>query len=139
MNSAVTDRRYSEMRFRDFSTGAARVFFAEADERGFDGEFFWRHGVVGEQEIFFANTAFGELLGERLVGERRFAEDEDAAGFLVQPVQNGERRPARLAMTEPVVNALADVRAGRVRVPAGGFVNHQQMLVFKNHALNHAA
>jgi hypothetical protein len=50
-----------------------------------------RHGAVGEQEIFLVDSARGELFGERLVGERRFAEDEDAAGFLVEPVQRGSR------------------------------------------------
>jgi hypothetical protein len=41
-------------------------------------------------------------------------------------------------MPQPVINALARVRPGRVRVPAGGLVNHQQMLILKNHARRHA-
>ena len=115
--------------FRHFRAGVwwtARIFFADADERGFDGEFFFRHGAVGE------------LLRERMVGGRCFAEDENAAGFLVKPVQNCQRRPARLSMFQPVINAFARVRAGCVRVPAGGFVDHQQMLVLEDHARNHA-
>ena len=87
---------------------------------------------------FLRTRRCGELFRERSVGERRFAENEDAAGFLVEPVHNGERRPARFAMFQPVVNAFAGERRRRVRVPAGGFVNHQQMFVLKNHARNHA-
>ena len=37
------------------------------------------------------DAARGELFRERFVGERRFAEDKDAAGFLVEPVDDGER------------------------------------------------
>jgi hypothetical protein len=81
-----------------FAAGAAGVFFADASQRGFHREFLFRHGAVGEQQIFFVDAAGGELFRERAVGQRRFAEDEDAAGFLVEPVENGERRPARLAV-----------------------------------------
>ena len=128
----------TKFRFRDFAAGAGGVFFAGADERGFDRDFFRRHGAIGEQEIFFADTAGGELFRERAIGQRRFAKDEDAAGFLVEPVKNGERGPTRFAMFEPVVDAFAGIRRRRVRVPAGGLVNHQQMFVLKNYARNHA-
>ena len=72
----------------------ARIFFAEPEQSGFYREFFCRHGLVGEQEIFFADAALRELFRERAVGERRFAKDQHAAGFLVQPVQNRQRRPS---------------------------------------------
>ena len=85
------------------------------------------------------DAAPGELFRKRLVGKRRFTKDEDAAGFLVQPVHNGERSPAWLTVPEPVVNALAGVRRRRVRVPAGGFGHHQQMFILKNDARNHAS
>jgi hypothetical protein len=122
----------------DFSICTTRIFFTNAHERSLHRKFFRWHFAVGEQKVFFTDAVFRELLGERFVGGRRFAEDEDAAGFLVEPVQNGERRPARLAMFQPIVNAFARVRRRRVGVPAGGFGNHQQMFVFKNHARNHA-
>jgi hypothetical protein len=51
----IRDRR--EFCFRHFSARTAGVFFANTDERGFHGEFFCRHGAVGEQEIFFADAA----------------------------------------------------------------------------------
>ena len=124
--------------FGDFAGCAAGIFFADACELGFDGKFFLRNLAVGEQEIFFPDAADGELFRERFVGKRRFAEDEDAAGFPVKPVQDGERGPAWFAVSQPVENPLAGKRRRRVRVPAGGFVNHQQMLVLKNHARNHA-
>ena len=61
------------------------------------------------------------MFRERLVGERRFAENEDAAGFLVQPVDDGKRGPARLAVFQPFINTFAGERRWRVRVTAGGF------------------
>ena len=94
--------------FRDFCARVrrtARVFFADANQRGFDGELALWHGPVGEQKIFFTDAAFRELLRERAVGGRRFAKDHHATGFLVEPVQDGERGPARLAMPQPVINA----------------------------------
>jgi len=136
VTSAATKFRFRDFRARVRRT--ARVFFANANKRGFDGKFALRHRPVGEQKIFFTDAAFRELLRERAVGGRRFAKDHHAAGFLVEPVQDGERGPARFAMPQPVVNALAGVWPGRVRVPAGGLVNHQQMLILKNHARRHA-
>ena len=124
--------------FRDFPAGPAGIFFTNARQRGFHREFFLRHGAVGEQEIFFVDAAAGELFRERFVGERRLAEDKDAAGFLVQPMNDGERGPARFTVAQPVVDALAGVRRRRVRVPAGGLVDRQQMLILKNYARNHA-
>ncbi|OQB91383.1 MAG: hypothetical protein BWX84_01419 [Verrucomicrobia bacterium ADurb.Bin118] len=40
----------------------------------------------------------GKLFGERTVRERGFAKDQDAAGFLVEPVQDGQSGPTRLAV-----------------------------------------
>ncbi len=84
------------------------------------------------------DAAGGELFRERAVGEQRLAKDQHTAGFLVKPVQNGERRPARFAMFQPVVDAFASMGAGRVRIPAGGLGNHQQMFVLMDDARCHA-
>ena len=48
-----------------------------------------------------------------------------------------ELGPTRLPMPQPIVEALASIGTGRVRVQAGGFVYHQQMVVFKNQARQH--
>ena len=85
------------------------------------------------------HLTIGELFGQRAICGRRFAEDYDTARFLIQPMNDGERGPARFAMPQPIVDALACVRTGRVRVHAGGFVDHQQMLVFEDHARQHAS
>ena len=102
-------------------------------------EFLRRNFTVGHQEVGFAHAAPGELVREGPVGQRRFTEHQHAAGLLIQPVDNGQGGPARLAVFQPIVNALARVRRGRVRVPAGRFVNRQQVVIFKNHTRNHAA
>ena len=46
-----------EFCFRHFAIWTVHVFITDSDERGFDGEFFFRHGAVGEQQIFFAGRA----------------------------------------------------------------------------------
>src|SRR5438874_12990976 len=53
-------------------------------------------------------------------------------------MNDGQWRPTRLAVPQPVVNPLPRVRSGRVRVQAGCLVHHEQMVVFKNHAGQHA-
>lgn len=97
-------------------------------------EFAGRRRTIGDEQVALAHLALLELLGERFVRQWSFAEDEDAAGVFVEAMEDGEARPARFAVAEPVVNALACERRGGVRVPAGGFVHHQQVFVFKEDA-----
>ena len=87
--------------------------------------------------VMLFHLAERELFRQRAIGQRCFAKDENAARFLVQPMNNRQRRPTRFPVAQPVVNPFS--RAGRrgVRIPAGGFVYHQQMLIFKNHARRH--
>ena len=115
----------------------AYIFFANPDERGFNGEPGIRPGPVGQQQVFFTDAALRELFRELMVGGGGFAKDEHAAGFLVQAMQNGQGRPARFAVAQPVVEALTGVWGGCVRVPAGGLADHQQMFILKNDARRH--
>ena len=126
-----------ESRFRRFAMRAARVAFAHADDFGFHDQPALLQWAVGKQQILFANGALCELLCERAIGQRGFTEDNDARSFFVEPVNDREVRPARLAVPQPVVNALAREGTRRVRVHAGGLVDHQQMLVFKENARSH--
>ena len=90
--------------------------------------------VIRQQEIFFVGGAPGELFGEGAVGRRGFSEDDDAGGFLVEPVDDGERGPAGFAVAQPFVKPFARKRRWRVGVQAGGFVDHEQVFVFVQHA-----
>ena len=49
----------------------------------------------------------------------------------------GQVGPARLTVPQPVVYALAGIRARRVSVQAGGFVDNQQVIVFMDKARQH--
>src|SRR5579872_5907203 len=89
---------------------AAGIFFPRTDERGDRLERFKCDPAVGEQKVFFTDGVPGELFRERTVGRRGFAEDEHAGGFLVESAKYGEASPARLAMPQPFVNALARMR-----------------------------
>ena len=90
-----------EPRFRDFRAGmdrAARISFPHPHQGAGDGDTLRRTEAVGEQEIGFADAAGSELFGERAIGDGSFAKHQHAAGFLVEPVQDGQRGPAGLAM-----------------------------------------
>ena len=82
-------------------------------------------GPVAHQQVTLHHPALLKLISQRFVGLGRFAEDQHATGFLVEPVQDGEFRPARFPVTQPVIDALAGMRSRSVGVPAGGFVDHQ--------------
>ena len=107
------------------------VFFPGPNDGGDGGQVRPRDGPVGDQQIFLLHLARGELFRERTVGLGSFSEHEHAARFLVEPVEDGEPRPARFAVLEPVIHALAGEGARRVRVPARRLVDGQQVLVLE--------
>ena len=127
---SAVDAHHAEHRLGVFATSAADVAFAGARDVARDGEGLALHRPVGDEQIFFTHEAFGELFRERAIGERGFSKDDDAARILVEPMEDGKRGPARLAMPEPVVETLAGERRRRVRVPARGLARDKQMLVF---------
>ena len=129
----VLHRHHREARLSPLAAGqqrTAHVFLTNSHDGGDGGELFRPQGAVGAQKVFLVDAALRELRGERTIGLGRFAKDEDAARFLVEPVDDGQLGPARLAVFEPVVNAFARKRRGRVRVPARRFVHHEQMFIF---------
>ncbi len=78
-----------------------------------------------------------KLFRERLVGEARLAEEHDTRSVLVEPVQDREVRPARVARLQPLVQPVGREAIGFVRVDAGGLVDGQQMFVLeKNEAVH---
>ena len=121
-------------RFRFIAVRAADVAFTSASDLGLRREYALLGFAICEEQIFFLHRAPGELFRERAVGQRSFAEDQHAAGFLVEPMDDGEVGPTRLAMFEPIVDAFASVGRRRVRVPTGGFVDDEQVLIFMDDA-----
>ena len=92
-----------ELRFGRFAAGAADVTIAVARNTGLDSEFFLTGMFGGEEDVTLANFAIGELLGERLVGDFRFGENDEAGSGFIEAVNDGEIRPAGFAGTQPLV------------------------------------
>ena len=96
-------------RLRFIAVRAADVAFSGTDDFGFCHELALLGFAIGEEKIFLLHRASGELFRERAVSQRSFAEDQHAAGFLVEPMDDGEAGPTRLAVFEPIVDAFASV------------------------------
>ena len=127
------------MRLRRFPGWPADIALSSADYFGFREQFVTLRRTIRKQQVFLMNLPVCELFGERAIRKGGFAKHDDAARFLVEPMNDGELSPAWFAMAQPIINAFSGKRARCMRVHASGFVDHQHMLVFKNHARQHAA
>ena len=87
---------------------------------------------VGPQSVHLFNPALFELLRQGPIGQRRFAEDHQSRGFLVEAVQNRQLSPTRFPMAQPVIHPLARIRTRGMGVPTRRLVHHQQIVVFKD-------
>ena len=94
-------------------------------------------GAICQQEVFLANAAGRELRGKRAIGQRRLGKHHYARGLLVESVNDSQSCPPGLPMPQPVVEPLAGERTRRVRVQAGRFVRHQQMVILEDQARQH--
>ena len=56
--------------------------------------------------------AISELLGERLIGDFGFGENDQAGGRFVESMDNGETGPTRLTVAKPFEKTFARVRRG---------------------------
>src|SRR4051812_44824843 len=86
---------------------AAEIFFAATDQGRANREFGAWYGSIGQQAVFFSDRAGGKLFGQRAVGLGSFSKNQNARGFFIQPMNDGEGCPAWLAMTQPIVNSLS--------------------------------
>jgi hypothetical protein len=84
------EMRQAEARFGKLARPPADIAFSDARNPGFHREVGAHRRAVRQQEIFFSNDAFRELRRERAVGRGGFAEDNHAAGFLVEAMQDGQ-------------------------------------------------
>ena len=82
------------------------------------------------------HQAFLELIGQGTVGSGGFAEDNQAGSFLVKAMNDGQPAPARLAIFEPFIQALAGEGRRRMGAPTGWFFGDKQMFVFKNNQVH---
>ena len=117
--------------------GPAHVPFPRPNQRALDGKLALADRPVRQQEILLVNAVGGELRGQRAIGQRGFREDHDSRGLLVEPVNDGQPCPPGLSVPQPVVETFTRVRARRMGIQAGGFVHHQQMLIFEDQARQH--
>jgi hypothetical protein len=125
---------------------SAEVTWAGADEGGAGKTRLRRGGTVGEEKVTFIDGVLGELAGEGLVGAGGFGEEEDAGSFFIETLGDAECRPARVTMSEPVVEALIMVRVWGVGIDAWGFIDDEEVIVFEEdtgegrggHQKNHA-
>ena len=104
-----------------------------ADFAGFAREF-----AADDCVVNFSDLPPGELRREREVGFVVFGDDEAAAGFLVEPVDDAgpghaadaaERAPAM--MQQGVDERVFLVSGGGMHDQSGGFVEHEQRLILK--------
>ena len=87
--------------------------------------------VSGDQQlVVLGDRAVLELLGQRPVGTRALAEDEEARRRLVEPVQRRQRRVGSLAL-HPLVHAVLGVGVGSVGVDACRLGHDEQVLVLE--------
>ena len=132
------DRR--EPRLSQISAGVrgpADVAFAGAYQCGLHRNPLLRQLAVCAQQVFLPDAASGELPGERLAGERGLGKGQHAGGFLVEPMNDGQVRPAGIPVPQPVVKAFPGPWARGMGVQASGFVYHQQVVVFEDQAGQH--
>ena len=103
----------SETSLRQFAPGMqgpTHILFPDAHERAFHPERLFWHRAIRQQKIFFPNYAARELLRQRPVGQPRFAKDDYPGCLLIEPMNDRQVCPARFAVSQPVVNALAGKR-----------------------------
>ncbi len=85
-----------------------------------------------ERLVYARQTPRGELGGETLVGRVRFGGDHEAAGILIEPVDNaGAHDPAN---ARQAVAAMGNegVDQGRVRITRGRMYDHARRLIDNN-------
>lgn len=120
--------------FRPVATRVERtadIFFSGPGQGRNSGELLLAGLAVRDQNVSFPNFVEGELLREGSIGYRTLSKNEDAGSFLIQAVEDGQAGPARLPMTEPVVNPFPRERSRRMGVHSRGLVQHQQMFVLE--------
>ncbi len=88
-------------------------------------------------EVMFLGGAVGELGAEAAVGEVVFGDDQAAAGVLVEPVNDAgpllaaDARERRAMRQQGVDKGVLGVARARVGDEAGGFVEHEQIVVLE--------
>ena len=75
-----------------------------------------------------------ELPGEGLIGQFSFRENHHTGGGFIEPMDDGEIRPARFSVAEPIEDSFAGERGGRVGVQAGGFQDDKEVLILVQNA-----
>src|ERR1700677_1574725 len=113
------------------SAGPRDVLFPGADEGGPGPPFLKLDLAGGPKQVFLLDEMFFKLAGKRAIGRDGFSEDDQPGGVFVETVKDGKGVPGRVAISEPLVNALAGEGCGGVSVPAGWLVCHQQVFIFK--------
>src|ERR1041384_6628252 len=81
--------RNSKPGFCQLAGCTACIAVADTDELRLRCELALFRFAISEQQVFLPHGAPRELFRERAIRERRLAEDHHAAGFLVEPVNDG--------------------------------------------------
>lgn len=93
---------------------------------------------MNQGEITFMN--FASLLHFAKEGGVFFApgDEEEAAGFPVEPADEGEKF-IRVLVAEPVDQGKSAIGSGGVNEPAGRFIHDEEMVVLLNNCGRHTA
>ena len=96
--------------------------------------------AVGQREVFAAHLARGDGTHQRIDRPSALAHQHEARGVFVQPVDNAGPRQVRgttVVSQQAVEQSPAPVASGRMNHEPGGFVDHQQIIVFMHHVQRH--
>jgi hypothetical protein len=110
---------------------STEITWTDADHGGADETRFRSCGTVREEEVAFIDGTLGELGGERLVGAGGFREKEDAGSFFIEALDDAQGGPARMTISEPVVESFVVVRVRGVGIDAWGFGDDKEVIVFE--------
>ena len=104
-----------------------------AADRRLDAPARLRRVSLGDRQVAALHFACGDGAGQRGDGGERPADDHQAGGVLVEPVDDPgtrQRRARRIASEQGVEQRSRPVAGGRMDDHAGGLVDHEHVVVF---------
>ena len=96
--------------------------------------------TMGQRKVFAAHLPGGDGGHQRIHRRAGFGHGHQAAGVFVQPVHDARARQtgkSRAVGQQAIEQRAAPVAGRRVNHQAGGFVQHEQVLVFMQHGQRH--
>ena len=127
--------QHDKVRPRSGSVGAHAIFDRDGrlfvlPERRVARAGIGRHVTVDDRDVFLAHFPLGEELFDLPYPLVAFYRQDDAAGFAVEPVDKMHGHIRTDVQAHAADEAGIDIALGGMAGEAGGFVDHQQAVVF---------